>query len=113
EPADARRWAGGVAAIARAAAFSGWEAEAPLVPHDPGEIAEAVRSVAVRYVERLLEDSGPRVVVVDDLHWLDPSSAGVFDELVGIAERLPLVLLVASRPEGVRPEWLLHEGVRT
>ncbi len=113
EPTDARRWAGGVAAIARDAAFSGWEAEAPLVPRDPGEIAEAVRSVAVRYVERLLEDSGPRVIVVDDLHWLDPSSAGIFDELVRIAERLPLVLLVASRPEAVRPEWLLGSHVRT
>jgi adenylate cyclase len=113
DPAAARRWAGGVAAIAREAAFSGWEAEAPLVPPDPQAVADAVRSVAVRYVERLLEDSGPRVVVVDDLHWLDPSSAGIFEELVGIADRLPLLLLVATRPEVVRPEWLRGERVRS
>ena len=113
DPADARRWAGGVAAIAREAAFSGWEAEAPLVPPDPRDVAQAVRSVAVRYIERLLETGGPRVVVVDDLHWLDPSSAGIFEELVGIAEHRPLVLFVATRPEAVRPEWLAGDRVRT
>jgi class 3 adenylate cyclase len=112
DPADARRWAGAVAAIAREAAFSGWEAEAPLVPPDPHDVADAVRSVAVRYLERLLEVGGPRVVVVDDLHWLDPSSAGIFEELVGIAERQPLVVLVATRPGVIRHEWLAGERVR-
>lgn len=113
DPADARLWAGGVAAIARDAAFSGWEAEAPLVPPDPGEVARAVRSVGVRYTERLLEVGGPRVIVVDDLHWLDPSSAGVFDELVSITDRLPLVLLVTSRPEAVQTAWLRGERARS
>ena len=112
DPADARRWAGAVAAIAREAAFSGWEAEEALVPRDRQEVARAVRSVAVRYIERLLEVAGPRVIVVDDLHWLDDSSAGVFDELIGIAERLPLVVLVATRPEGVRADWLRGDRVR-
>jgi class 3 adenylate cyclase len=113
DPADARRWAGAVAAIAREAAFSGWEAEAPLVPPDPRDVAGAVRSVAVRYVERLLEVDGPRVVVVDDLHWLDPSSAGIFEELIGITRRKPLVVLVATRPGVVRPEWREGERVLT
>ena len=35
--------------------------------------------VADRYVERLLTLDGPRVVVIDDLHWLDPSSVGMVD----------------------------------
>jgi class 3 adenylate cyclase len=113
DPADARRWAGAVAAIARDAAFSGWEAEAPLVPPDPRDVAQAVRSVAVRYIERLVEEGGPRVIVVDDLHWLDPSSAGIFDELVAIAGRLPLLLLVTTRPQATRPAWLDAEHVRT
>jgi len=99
-PADARRWAGAVAAIARDAAFSGWEAEADLVPPDPAEVATAVRSLARAYLERLLDLDGPRVVVVDDLQWLDPSSAGIFDELVHIAFRRAVVVLVGSRPAG-------------
>jgi predicted ATPase len=58
--------------------------------------------VAVRYVERLIDLDGPRVIVVDDLHWLDPSSAGIFEELVGMSARLPLVVLVGSRPDPTR-----------
>jgi len=102
DPIEARRWAGGIAAIARDAAFSGWEAEADLVPSDPADVARDLRSVAVRYVERLIELDGPRVIVVDDLHWLDPSSAGIFEELVGMSARLPLVVLVGSRPDPTR-----------
>ena len=45
---------------------------------------------------------GPRVIVVDDLHWLDPSSAGVYDELVALSARLPLVVLAAGRPDPAR-----------
>ncbi len=104
DPAEARRWAGGVAAIARDAAFSGWEEEAPLVPTDSAEIARDVRAVAVRYVERLVALDGPRVIVVDDLHWLDPSSAGVYDELVALSARLPLVVLAAGRRDPARSD---------
>jgi len=110
-PDDARRWAGGVAAIAREAAFSGWEAEAELVPPDPAEIARDLRSVAKRYIERLVELDGPRVLVVDDLHWLDRSSAGIFEELVRLTASLPLAILVGSRP-GSRPTVLDGDNVR-
>ena len=111
DPDDARRWAGGVAAIAREAAFSGWEAEAELVPRDPAELARDVRSLAIRYVERLIELDGPRVIVVDDLHWLDRSSADVFEELVRLSDLLPLAVLVGSRPGA--PATVLHsDGVR-
>ena len=81
DPHDVVRWTGAIAAIARDAAFSGWEAEASLVPPDPADVAAAVRSLAHGYVEHLLDLDGPRVIVVDDLHWLDPSSAGIFGGL--------------------------------
>ncbi|MEO5939457.1 MAG: adenylate/guanylate cyclase domain-containing protein, partial [Candidatus Limnocylindrales bacterium] len=113
DPADARRWAGALAAVAREAEFAGWEAEAVLMPPDPADVAPGVRSVAVRYLERLLEIDGPRVMVVDDVHWLDPSSAGVVEEMIGIAARLPLVVLVGGRPDPSRPAWLGGEQVRT
>ena len=66
-----RRYGGAIAAIARDAAFSGWEAEAVDVPDDPSEIAAMLGEVAGRYIERVLDTDGPRVVVLDDLHWLD------------------------------------------
>ncbi|HEV7810664.1 MAG TPA: adenylate/guanylate cyclase domain-containing protein, partial [Candidatus Limnocylindrales bacterium] len=111
DPEDVRRWAGAAAAIARDAAFSGWEAEADLVLSEPSAVAAAIRSLARAYLERLIELDGPRVIVVDDLHWLDPSSAGLFEELVLVAERAPLVLLVGSRPEGLRHAWLDRPSV--
>ncbi len=113
DPTAARRWAGGVAAVARDAAFSGWEAEADLAPSDPTDVARDVRDAAVRYFDRLVELDGPRVVIVDDLHWLDPSSEGIFEELVRASAGWPLLVLAASRPDPTR-RWLRRqEHLRT
>ena len=90
--------------IARDAAFSGWEAEAVDVPDDPAETRAILAEVAAAYVERLLDTDGPRVVVLDDLHWLDPSSAGMVELLV---ERPPRSSRSSSWPTtrpGVGPE---------
>jgi class 3 adenylate cyclase len=113
DPADVRRWAGSVAAVAREASFSGWEAEASLVPPDPADVARDIRAATVRYFERLVELDGPRIVVIDDLHWLDPSSAGVFEEIVGLSARLPLLVLVGSRPDPDRATRLRGPHIRT
>jgi len=97
-PAEgAREWAGAIAAMARDAAFSGWEEEAPLVPAEPAAVAQAIRRLAVRYTERLIEVSGPRVIVIDDFHWLDPSSSSMVDELVRMTARVPLLVLIGTR----------------
>ena len=109
---DARRWTGAIAAIARDAAFSGWEAEAALVSPDPAEVAAGVRSLARGYLERLLDLDGPRVIVVDDLHWLDPSSAGIFEELVDVGLRRSLLVLIGGRPTGPVHPCLLRPEVR-
>jgi adenylate cyclase len=98
-PRLVRLWAGAVAAIARDAAFTGWEVEARLVPIKPARVASAMRELAVRYTQRLIEVSGPRIIVIDDLQWLDPSSAGMIDELVGLTDRFPLILLFGMRPQ--------------
>ncbi len=98
-PTDqARIWAGAVAAIARDAEFSGWEEEAPLVPVKPADVARAIQELAHRYVDRLLEVSGPRIIFIDDLHWIDPSSAAMIDEMVRATTRGPLVLVFGTRP---------------
>ena len=71
-----RRYGGAIAAIARDAAFSGWEAEAADMPTDPAEVASTLAEVAVAYLDRLLRRPGRASIVIDDLHWLDPSSVG-------------------------------------
>jgi class 3 adenylate cyclase len=100
-PADrAQRWGGAIAAMARDAAFSGWEEWASLVPKDPAQVADALHDLAGQYVIRLMQISGPRVVIVDDLHWLDPSSAGMLDALVQATTQYPLAIVFGTRPGG-------------
>ncbi|MFL5777238.1 MAG: adenylate/guanylate cyclase domain-containing protein [Chloroflexota bacterium] len=93
-----QRWAGAIAAMARDAAFSGWEEEAAFVLTDPAHVAEALRELAVRYAERLVAESGPRIVFIDDLHWLDPSSAGIIDSLMRVTADQPLAIVIGTRP---------------
>lgn len=105
-----RRYGGAIAAIARDAAFSGWEAEAPHMLTDPTEVAATLMEIASRYLERMIADLGPRVLVIDDLHWLDGSSVGMVELVMDYATRAPLVVLIGSRPDGLAG-WLGLPGV--
>ena len=103
-PDERRRFGGAIAAIARDASFSGWEQESRDMPSDPTEIAATLIEVADRYLDRLMSTTGPRVVVIDDLHWLDPSSAGMVDLLVDRSVDRPWLILVATRSDEL-PAW--------
>jgi len=104
EPAMIRRFGGAIAAIARTAAFDGWKAESAHVPADPAETAVILGEVGTAYVERLLETDGPRVVVLDDVHWIDTSSVGFLKLIVRAAAARPLVVIATNRP-GTVPAW--------
>ena len=103
-PEQARRYGGAIAAIARDAAFSGWEAEATFTPADPAEVAATLIEVATRYVDRLMTIAGPRIIVIDDLHWLDPSSVTMVELIVEATVDRPLIVLAGTRPSAV-PAW--------
>jgi adenylate cyclase len=106
-----RRYGGAIAAIARDAAFSGWEAEAADMPADPVEVAATLVEVAEAYLDRLLETTGPRVIVIDDLHWLDSSSSGMVELLIARTSDRPLLVIAASRP-GALPAWASSSDVQ-
>jgi predicted ATPase len=110
DEAAMRRYGGAIAAIARDAAFSGWEAEAVDVPDDPAEVTALLSEVAAAYIERMLDMDGPRVVVLDDLHWLDTSSNGMVELLIATAASRPLVILATTRP-GAIPTWATLDHV--
>ncbi len=110
-PAAVRRYGGAIAAIAREADFTGWEAEASDMPTDPAEVAATLLEVAARFVERMLATAGPRVIVVDDLHWLDSSSAGMVELMVEMAADRPLLVLAGTRP-GDLPAWTSRSGTQ-
>ncbi len=97
-PEAVRRYGGAIAAIARDAAFSGWELESADMPTDPAEVATTLAEVAARYLDRLLSTTGARVVVIDDLHWLDRSSVGIVEMLVDRTAEHPLLVLAGARP---------------
>jgi adenylate cyclase len=104
DPATARRYGAAIAAVAREAAFSGWEEEARFIPDDPAETAAMLVEVAEAYIDRMMATYGPRVIVLDDVHWLDASSAAMVEMIVTTAAVRPLVVLAAMRP-GPEPAW--------
>ncbi len=110
DEAALRRYGGAIAAVARDASFSGWEAEAANVPDDPVETAAILSEVAAEYVKRVLDTDGPRVVVLDDLQWLDASSTGMVELLIGMAAVRPLIVLATTRP-GFVPSWAALDHV--
>ncbi|MEV1328410.1 AAA family ATPase [Micromonospora costi] len=80
-----------------------WLAQHPTAPREryaPG----ALLRLAVRTV-RLLVGAGPAVLLVEDLHALDPASLNLIGELATATE-LPALLVVATRPaaEALAPD---------
>jgi class 3 adenylate cyclase/tetratricopeptide (TPR) repeat protein len=48
---------------------------------------------------------GPVLMVLEDGHWLDPTSRELFDQIVDRIQRLPLLLVATFRPE-LSPPWI-------
>jgi DNA-binding NarL/FixJ family response regulator len=80
-----------------------WLAQHPNAPRER-YAPDALLRLAVRTV-RALVGAGPAVLVVEDLHALDPASLNLVGELAAAPE-LPVLLIAASRPaaSAVSPE---------
>ena len=61
-----------------------------------------------RLVERLAE-AQPLVLVLDDVHWIDPTSLDLLESLLPLTNRAPLLIVVAFRPRQDEPSWRIHE----
>jgi predicted ATPase/class 3 adenylate cyclase len=48
---------------------------------------------------------GPLLIVVEDAHWIDPTSLDLLDRMVDRAADLPMLLVVTVRPE-FEPTWV-------
>jgi class 3 adenylate cyclase len=48
---------------------------------------------------------GPVLIVVEDAHWIDPTSQDLLDRMIERAARLPVLLVVTARPE-FQPGWI-------
>jgi predicted ATPase len=45
------------------------------------------------------------LIVLEDAHWLDPTSRELFDQIVDRLQRLPVLLVVTFRPD-LSPPWI-------
>ncbi len=51
----------------------------------------------------------PLVVAVEDIHWADPKSLGLIEELLQLTETVPVGVLFTMRPYRDEPAWHVHE----
>ena len=69
---------------------------------------EALHERTVNAVRQSITDlcaRGPAIIVVEDIHWLDPTSRMLVAEAARIAAEYPLLLVLTSRPT-VGHDWL-------
>jgi len=64
---------------------------------------------AVQTVMRCVANPTPLVLVCEDLHWADPTSIELLERLLDLTEQVPLLLVLALRPERGHPAWQLRE----
>jgi len=63
--------------------------------------------VALRSLLQAMTNRGPLVLVLEDLHWADPSSTEVFAKLLPLVSAIPVLLCMVTRPNRDAPGWKL------
>ena len=72
---------------------------------DPGDSPTELPFDAIIQLLVLVSQDKPLLLVVEDYHWADPSTARALNLLVDQIPMEKILLIVSSRPES-RPEWL-------
>jgi class 3 adenylate cyclase len=76
------------------------------------------RALQTQYLESVrrlflaLADRQPLVVVLEDLHWADPSSAELLARLLPLASASPVLFCLVARPDRDAPGWRLITAAR-
>lgn len=113
DPDTVRLMLGAVAVLARDSNMTllpeeGWESDLPGLAQ-PNELQLGLRLGTETWVTRLVSRQ-PRCIVVDDYHWVDPSSRQLMEHMIRLAADLPLVVLTGSRYPA-EPAWLAYPHV--
>jgi class 3 adenylate cyclase/ABC-type transport system substrate-binding protein len=83
-------------------------AAATLGPLSPESIQFRSFEVVVELV-RALAERRPLAVLIDDLHWADPTSLALTERLLALVEESPLLLVFTTRAETDHASWTLKE----
>jgi class 3 adenylate cyclase len=86
------------------------EADQELSRLQPDDLARRVR-VAFRTWVEALAGAGPVVVAIDDLHWADPSTRDLAEDLLDLTDRAPVLLASAYRPDPDSEAWRFRLAV--
>jgi class 3 adenylate cyclase len=81
----------------------------PVVNLSPQRRKERTFEALIRQVERLSEER-PLLMLFEDIHWADPSTREILDDLIQRLEALRVLLVITFRPD-FRAPWTGHAGV--
>jgi class 3 adenylate cyclase len=73
----------------------------------PEDLAAQIRRAYSTWVASLVSQ-GPLVVALEDLHWADPPSCRLAEELLELTELAPLLVVAASRVDPASEGWQLR-----
>jgi class 3 adenylate cyclase/tetratricopeptide (TPR) repeat protein len=70
---------------------------------------------AFRKLFEAIASDRPLVLVIDDVHWAEPTIFDLLDHLIGLSAGAPILLLCLARPDLFenRPEWGMPQPTRT
>ena len=74
----------------------------PAVEENPRRRKEETFAVLQRQIS-VVAQQNPVLMIVEDLHWIDPTTQQVLDLFIRQIERLPVLLIATFRPEFVAP----------
>lgn len=86
--------------------------ESMLVRFLDGPALTARYALACRSLLAHLAGKKPVVLVFDDLHWADPSSVEVWLQALSVGAAVPVLFILASRPERSAAGWKLIDQAR-
>jgi tetratricopeptide (TPR) repeat protein len=74
----------------------------------PPQVRQGVFRATCDYLSRLAE-AQPLVLVFEDLHWIDPTSLDLLDQLMSLTNSVAMMIIGVFRPLPQEPSWRFHE----
>ncbi len=74
-----------------------------------------LRGLIFMHVTALIEQMAsqmPLVLVLDDLHWVDPTSLELLEAMLPLTKQAPLLIIAAFRPRQQEISWRFHESAQ-
>ena len=75
---------------------------------EPPALHKRARAAVTRYFESELSNR-PLMIILEDLHWADSMSLALIDDLMGLADRTAMGLILSMRPYRDEPTWEIRE----